>query len=331
MNDAITRRRFGLSLGSAAALATLPSLATAQAPSVEMLKILTGFPAGGTADVLARKVGDKLRGGAYAANTIVENKPGAGGQIGITALRDGAADGSTMLLTPSSMLSIYPYTYTRLQYRLDDVTPVSLGATFHHALSVGPAVPASVKTLKDFFAWCKANPELANCGSPGAGSMPHMILALLTKASGADLRHIPYRGIVPGLQDAVGGQLPAFCGPLGDNLQHVKAGKLRVLGVSGTQRSLFLPDVPTLREQGIDITVREWYGFFMPGKTRPETVKAASAAVQAVLAQAEVIAYGRQFGLEVQGTSPQQLQDLLAADAAEWKGFIHQIGFKADV
>ncbi|HSI59322.1 MAG TPA: tripartite tricarboxylate transporter substrate-binding protein [Ideonella sp.] len=327
MPSPLTRRRFTLALG-ATALGGLPLAARPQ--PTELLKILTGFPAGGTADALARKVADKLR-GSYASAALVENRPGAGGQIGILALRDSPADGSCLLVTPSSMLSIYPYTYSKLQYRLDDVQPVSLGAVFNHALAVGPAVPASVKTLKELLSWARAHPEAASCGSPGAGSMPHMILALLQRQSGAELRHIPYRGVVQGMQDMLGGQIAAFCSPVGDSLPHLKAGKLRVLAVSGTTRSAFLPEVPTLREQGFEITVREWYGFFMPGKAPAEAVQRAAAALQTVLAQPEVIAYGRQFGLEVQGSTPARLQALLAADAQEWKGLIQQIGFKADV
>jgi tripartite-type tricarboxylate transporter receptor subunit TctC len=214
---------------------------------------------------------------------------------------------------------------------LADVAPVSLAAHFNHALAVGPAVPQSVTSLKDFLAWAKAHPELAACGSPGAGSMPHMILALLGRAAGVELRHIPYRGVVQGLQETIGGQLTAFCLPVGDTLPHLKSGRIRLLGVSGKERSVFVPDVPTLKEQGFAITVREWYGFFMPGKASPETLRRAAAYLQPALALPEVIDYGRQFGLEVQASSAPALAELLAADADEWRGIIRQIGFKADV
>jgi tripartite-type tricarboxylate transporter receptor subunit TctC len=208
------RRSFHALAASALLPASLlPQRAAAATP--ELARIISGFPPGGTIDVLARRVADKLRGN-YAANVLVENRPGAAGQIGILALKDSPADGSTMLLTPSSMLSIYPYTYPKLQYTLQDVAPVSQGAYVNHGLAVGPAVPASVKTLKDFLAWARANVDKANFGSPGAGSMPHLIGVLLTKFSGVELRHVPYRGTVPGVQDLVGGQISSFCGPIGD-------------------------------------------------------------------------------------------------------------------
>ncbi|MGH8805455.1 MAG: tripartite tricarboxylate transporter substrate-binding protein, partial [Polaromonas sp.] len=266
-----TRREFTRSIASTAALASLglPLAARAQG-SPELAKILVGFPAGGTTDALARRIADKLRGG-YANNVVVENKPGAGGQIAVTTLRDSPADGSVMLLTPSSMLSIYPFTYPRLPYKLDDVAPVSVGCFFSHGFGVGPAVPDSVKTIKDFLAWAKANPDKANYGSPAAGSMPHMVAALLNKITNSDLKHVPYRGSAPGIQDLLGGQISAMSSPVGDYLPYLKSGRLRLLAISGTQRSPFAPDVPTYREQGHPITVLEWYGFFLPAKATPQT------------------------------------------------------------
>ena len=322
------RRRFIQAAGTLAILGTAwPQALRAQ--GLELGKIIAGFPAGGTVDVLARRVAEKLRGG-YARAVIVENKPGAAGQIGVVTLKDSPADGSVMLVTPSSMLSIYPYIFQKLQYRLDDVAPVSVAAYINHGLAIGPAVPESVKTLKDFFAWSKGNADKASYGSPGAGSMPHLIGVLLAKASASELRHIPYRGAQPGVQDLLGGQISSFSGPIGDFIPHVKAGKLRVLAISGSERSALLPDAPTLRELGFPITVREWYGFFLPGKASAETVRRAALHLQPVLAQPEVVEFGKQFGLEIQSSSPQQLGALLKADADEWRGLIKETGFTAD-
>lgn len=323
----ITRRHF--IQGSLLAGTSISPLAARAQDSLDVARIISGFPPGGTIDVLARRVADKLRGN-YAANMVVENKPGAAGQIGIITLKDANPNGSVLLLTPSSMLSIYPYTYPKLQYKLDDVAPVSVGAYINHGLAVGPAVPDSVKTLKDFLAWAKANEGHANFGSPGAGSMPHMIGILLGKSSGVDLKHIPYRGTVPGVQDLLGGQIASFCGPIGDYLPHVKTGKLRVLAISGKSRSPFLPQAPTLRELGHPLTVREWYGFFLPGKARPEVVRRASAYLQPALAQPDLIEYGKQFGLEIQSSSAPALAELLQADANEWRQLIKQVGFTAE-
>ena len=299
------------------------------AQGIEQARILVGFPPGGTTDVMARKVADKLR-GVYARTVIVENKPGAGGQLGVTALKDAPADGSAMLLTPSSMLTIYPATYPKLTYKADDVQPVSLAMYTQHVFSVGPAVPDGVKNLKDFFAWAKANPDKAAYGSPGAGSMPHLVGVLVGKASGTELRHIAYRGSTPGIQDLLGGQIAAFFGPTGDVITYSKAGKVRVLGTSGAERNVFLPDVPTLREQGVPMALREWYAFFMPAKAGADVVQRASTAVRSVVREPEVIEFAKQFGLEVQGSTPAELADLLKKDGAEWVGLVKQTGFTAE-
>lgn len=326
----INRRHFMHTIGGAAALTSLGLPLTSHAQSsLEVARIVSGFPPGGTVDVLARRVADKLRGN-YATSVLVENKPGAAGQIGVITVKDSNPDGSAMLLTPSSMLSIYPFTYPKLQYKLEDLAPVSVGAYINHGLAIGPGVPPSVKTLKDFLAWAKTNDTGANFGSPGAGSMPHMIGILLGKFTGVNLRHIPYRGTVPGVQDLLGGQISSFCGPIGDYIPHVKTGKLRVLMISGKVRSPFLPEVPSLRELGYPLTVREWYGFFLPGKARPETVRRASAYLQAALGHADLIEYGKQFGLEIESSSAPALADLLQADANEWRRLIKQVGFTAE-
>ena len=324
------RRQFHRALLGATALA-----GTGWAPTVlaqgssEIARILVGFPPGGTTDALSRRVAEKLR-GAYASNMLVENKPGAGGQIAVTTLKNSAADGSVLLLTPSSMLSVYPFTYSKLPYSLDDVAPVSVACFFSHGFGVGPAVPAQVKTLRDFLAWAKANPEKANFGSPAAGSIPHLTAALLAKMTNTDLKHIPYRGSAPGIADLLGGQISAMCSPVGDYLQHVKTGKLRLLGTTGPKRSPFSPDVPTFKEQGIDISVREWYGFFLPGKASPEVRRRAAAYLQPALTSKDVIDSLAQVGMEAQASTPDELAAWLKADADQWRSIVQNLGFSAD-
>lgn len=316
-------------LGSAAWLSLgLHTSARAQA-APELAKILVGFPPGGTSDAMARRIADKLR-GAYATNVVVDNKPGAGGQIAVTTLRDSPADGSVMLLTPSSILSIYPFTYPKLPYKIDDVAPVSVACFFSHGFGVGPAVPESVKNVQDFLAWAKANPDKASYGSPAAGSMPHMVAALISKQTGVALNHIPYRGSAPGIQDLLGGQIASMSSPVGDYLPHLKGGKLRLLAVSGPQRSPFAPDVATLKEQGINISLREWYGLFVPSKTPAAVTRRAATQLQAALAQPDMVASLAQFGMEVQSSTPEQLGAWLKADADEWRQLIRQIGFSAE-
>ncbi len=324
------RRQFTQSLLGAAALgaAGLPWTAQAQG-TPELARILVGFPPGGTTDALSRLVADKLR-GSYARNMLVDNKPGAGGQIAITNLKNAEPDGNTLLLTPSSMLSVYPFTYSKLPYTLDDVAPVSVACFFSHGFGVGPAVPESVKTMKDFIAWAKANPGGANFGSPAAGSIPHLTAALVSKMTQSDLKHIPYRGSAPGIADLLGGQIAAMCSPVGDYLQHVKTGKLRLLGTTGPKRSPFTPDVPTFREQGIDMAVREWYGFFLPGKASADVRRRAAAYLQPALNSKDIIDALANVGMEAQSSTPDQLARWLKADADQWRGIVKEIGFRAD-
>ena len=254
----IDRRDF-LALGAAAAL---PGFAVAQ--GMDTARILCGFPAGGTTDAVSRRIADKLRPG-YAKTVLVENKVGAGGRIAVEELKRSAPDGTTMLMTPAAMITLYPHVYTKLPYGINDVTPVCTACTISFALGVGPAVPETVKNVKDYLAWAKANPDKANYGSPGAGSPPHLLGMLLSKESGVELRHVPYKGSAPGIQDLLGGQVASFSSPIGDYLPHLKGGKLRVLATSGPKRSRFTPDVATYTEQGFGaLEMLEWYGFFMP-------------------------------------------------------------------
>lgn len=322
----LTRRQF---THQSLALLGASASGLTRAQGLPLAKIISGFPPGGTLDVMARRVADKLR-GAYAGTVVVENKPGAGGQVGVLALKDAPADGSTLLLTPSSMLSIYPYTYPKLRYTLDDVTPVSLCARMDHGLAVGPGVPEHITTLKAFLAWAQAHPANAHYGSPGPGSMPHMVGVLLCQQAKVDLRHIGYRGTVPGMQDLLGGMVSAFWGPTGDYLQHIKTGKLRVLAIASPQRSAYLPGVPTLRELGYDLGLREWYGFFLPGKASADTVRQAAQALQQALKQPEVLEAGKPYGLDVAASSPSELAQLLKADAEQWRPLIQQTGFTAE-
>ncbi len=322
----MNRRSFNRTLFCASA--ALPFLPV-QAQDLSQARIVVGFPAGGPIDVLARRVADKLRSG-YAPAVIVENKPGAAGQIAITSTRDSAGDGSTLLLTPSSMLSIYPSTYPKLSYTVSDLQPVSLACQMSHGFAVGPTVPATVKTFADFLRWAKANVASATFATPGAGSMPHLIGALLSKFTGTELTHVPYRGSLPAVQDMLGGQVAAFCGPTGDLIQYVKAGRVRMLLTSGPKRSAFWPEVPTIREAGFPLAVNEWYGFFLPGKASSEAARKAAAYLLGALAQPDVVNYGKQAALEVQSSTPDALTKMLQADAEQWHGLIKQIGFTAE-
>jgi tripartite-type tricarboxylate transporter receptor subunit TctC len=303
----------------------------AQAAPFETVKVITGFPPGGTSDTICRRVASKLAPG-YGKSVVVENRVGAGGQIAVQSFKSMPPDGSALLQTPMSMLGVYPHIYKKLQYDpVNDVVPVSLGATFDFGFAVGPAVPGSVRNIGEFLAWCKANPTQANFGSPGAGAVPHFIGVLIGRSGGIDLKHVPYRGTQPAILEMVGGQIQAVSGPVGEFTQHVAAGKCRLLATTGTQRSKFAPNVPTLVEQGLkDMAFNEWFGFYLPAKSAPEVVQRANAALRTALAEREVIEGLEVMGLEAKSSSPAELAAMLKADTERWGPVVKAIGFTAD-
>jgi len=325
---AIQRRHLMWATG-AAALAALAPLA-ARAQTVENLRILAGFPPGGTTDAVSRQVGNRLR-GSFARNVVVENRAGAGGRIAVEELRRSAADGTTMLTTPSSVITLHPHIYRALPYGPGDLTPVAMAVRFEHAFGVGPAVPAAVRDLRGFLDWARANPALANFGSPSAGSAPHFIGALLARESGVDLRHVPFRGSAPGIQDLLGGQIQAFSSPLGDFLAHLREGRLRLLATSGPTRSRFAPDVPTYVEQGFaGISITEWFGFFMPNGTPVATINAAAQAVRQALGHGEVVDGLAQMGLAAAPSTPAELAAIVRNDFERWGRVIRNAKIRAD-
>lgn len=325
----LSRRALLRSTAAATLLGTLATRARAQA--FETAKIITGFPPGGTSDTICRRVAAKMP-ASYARTTVVENRAGAGGQLAVQAMRQMAADGSVILQTPMSMLGIYPHIYKKLPYDpVADVVPCSLGCTFDFGFAVGPSVPAGVRTVEEFLAWCKANPTQANFGSPGAGAMPHFMGSLIGKARGVELKHVPYRGTQPAILEMIGGQIPAVSGPIGEFTQHVNAGKARLLAASGAQRSKFAPNTPTLVEQGFkDMTFSEWFGFFLPGKATAEVVNRVNAALRVSLAERETIEGLELMGLEAKSSTPAELAAMLKADFEKWGPLVKAVGFTVD-
>jgi tripartite-type tricarboxylate transporter receptor subunit TctC len=323
------RRQFLAATGGAFAfsgLAGLPRLASAQT-LVEQTRVLCGFPAGGTTDAVSRRVADKLR-GSFAKISLVENKPGVGGRLAVEELKRSAPDGTTLLLTPASPITLYPHIYRSLSYGINDVAPVCTACSINFAFAVGPMVPESVKTLKDFLAWAKANPTKASYATPGAGTPNHFVAALLAKESGVDLNHVPYRGSAPGVQDLVGGQIAAMSSPIGDHLTYVKSGKVRVLATSGAQRSRFLPDVPTYAEQGFkSLVMQEWYGFFLPPKTPADIVNRAAVAIKAAVSTQDTIDAFAQLGLEAGANTPEEIARAIREENAAWGPIVKKVGF----
>ena len=244
----LSRRRFVAAAAGAGVSIAAPQRAHSQVVG-KLTRMIVGFAPGGSSDVTARLLVDQMRG--YASTMIIDNRPGAGGRIAVETAKAGAPDGSVLLLSPASMIVLYPHLYKPLGYDpVHDLVAVTTVCAFPFVLSVGPLVPRDVRTLADFIRWCKANPKLASYGTSGAGSMLHFAGMMLARAANFDFTHVPYKGASPALQDLLGGQVASTVGVLGIALPHIQAGNLRALAMTGATRSSFLPDVPTLTEAG---------------------------------------------------------------------------------
>lgn len=311
-----------------ASLAALPLAALAQG---QPPRILVGFPAGGSVDATARRFADFAR-GKIADTVLVEQKVGAGGRIAIAGLKDAAPDGQTLLISPSSMFTIYPHAYRKLAYNpAVDVVAVAPLALSTCGFGVGPMVPAGVKTLAQFADWAKANADKAAYASPAAGAMPHFLGNQFERAAGLKLTHVPYRGAAPGMQDLMGGQIPSGCFSIGDFLPHLASGRVRLLGVTDKARSRFAPDVATFEEQGFKgIVGVESYGLFVPAKTPQAVIDKLADAARAAVREPAVVEALAKLGFEPLSLPPADYAKRLAAERDYWGPVVKASGFSSD-
>lgn len=318
-----------------AAVAALAGLgvghhAAAQA-AVEQLHMLCSGPAGSIPDIVARRVAEQLT-GKYAQRLTVENRPGAAGQIAVNALKAAPADGSTVLLAQGAVATVYPYLYAKLAYDpVLDLQPVSLAGEMTLALAVGPAVPEGVRNVRELADWMRKNPKLANVGSPGTGTLPHLLEAMMFREADAPWQHIVYAGGPPAMVDLLGGQIAALVLPEGLFRQHKATGRLRVLATSGATRSSYFPDVASLVEQGLrDLVVREWFAFFMSARVTPSMLETTSQALRAALARPELVAAFADAGMVATSSTPAALSARIAAEQRYWEPIVRASGIRAE-
>ncbi len=322
----MNRKNFITSL----ALATsMLAAAPASAQSDKTLRVIVGFPAGVSIDVVTRIVAEKLK-DELKRPVIVDNRPGAGGRLAAELLKSAAPDGNTVMVTPIVVPVLAPMVFNKLSYNPEtDFAPVGKVCDFSFAL----AVPANstVKSLKDYSAWLKANPMQANFGTPAAGSLPHFFGVMIGSALNVDMVHVPFNGGAA-LQAAVlGGHAPAGIDVVMEWQQNAKAGKVKVLATSGAQRSKIMPDVPTFKEQGFpDAVGQGWFAMYAPAKTPQTAIDDINKALNKALATPEIRERFATLGLEVATGTPADLQKTMLEDAKRWGPIVKKSGFKAD-
>ncbi|MEP6789924.1 MAG: Bug family tripartite tricarboxylate transporter substrate binding protein [Ramlibacter sp.] len=311
-----------------AALAATALAAPAVLAQERTMKILVGFPPGGSADVIARILAEKMR-ASLGQNVIVDNKPGAGGRVALGELKRAAPDGQTLCLSPSGALVIQPWLFANLGYDpVKDFTAVSLVSTFDFAVTAGPGAPAG--DLKAVLAWMKANPSKANYATSGAGTVPHFAGQLLGQAAGVQMTHVAYRGGAPAAQDLIGGQVPLMVDTASETIEYHKAGKVRILAVTGEQRTKALPEVPTLKEIGINMTADAFFGLYGPAGMAPDVVARIDRAVADALRAPELQEKVYSFGLVPSHASSARLASIQAEHLKRWEAPIKASGFKAE-
>lgn len=319
-----TRRQIIRAAGSAAFLAVAKNGAAQS--KFPQLKIVCGLAAGGEVDQLSRHVAGKLQPG-YANSVIVENKPGAYGQLALSYVKSQPGDGGTILASPMVQLSLFPFTFKSLPYNpLTDFTILTAGVRVPFALAVGPMVPSSVRSLKDYLGWVKQDPKY---GSVAVGGVTAQIItSVLSKASGSDLVPVPYKGGTPATMDTIGGTIPAVATGLGELLPRLADGRLRLIALASEKRHPLIPDVPTLGEQGIaDLDINLYYSFFVRAGTPHEIVEAHSVSLRAALENKEVVAALARLAMEVVPTGPKDSAEILARDREKWKTLVKRIEF----
>ena len=319
-------RRHGLKLLAAAATLAVAGTAAAQGafPS-KPINIIVPFSAGGTTDILARIVGQYL-GTELGQAVIIDNKPGAGGNIGGQQAARAPADGYTLFMGTVGTHAINQSLYKKMPFDpIKDFAPLSRVATVPNLLVAHPSRP--YKTVKELIAYAKAHPGEVTYGSPGSGASPHVSGALFQSMTKAELTHVPYKGSAPAVSDLLGNQIAIMFDNMPSAIQHVRSGKLRPIAVTTAKRSPELPDVPTIAEAGVPgYEATSWFGLWVPAKTPADVQQKLYTALTKVLKDPAVVKKIADQGGEVVIDTPAQFDAFIKAEAAKWGKVVKESG-----
>jgi tripartite-type tricarboxylate transporter receptor subunit TctC len=321
------RRRFLSLAAGAAALPATARLAKSEAYPTRPVHWIVSFTAGGPNDTVARLIGQYLS-ERLGQQFVIENRVGAGGNIGMAAVLSSAPDGYTIgFAAPNNAINTSLYEKLPFDF-IHDSVPVAGTMLLTNVMVVHPDVPA--KTVAEFIAYAKANPGKINMASSGSGTSVHMSGELFKAMTGIEMQHVPYRGSAPAMQDLLTNRVQVLFDNLPGSIAHIKAGALRALGVTAPKRSNALPDVPTIGETVPGYEAIVWYGIVVPKGTPPEIVDTLNSAVNAVLADPKLKARLAELGGEAMPMTPAQFGKLMADETEKWAKVVKFSGAKAE-
>ena len=328
----MTKRQTLALLACALASATLPA-ARAQAPAASWpskpIRWVVPFPPGGAMDAIARTLGEKA-GKTLGQPFVIENKPGAGGNIGADFVAKQPGDGYTLMITSIGMATNKPL-YGKLSYDpIKDFAPVSLLAVVPNVLVTNATQP-DVKTAKDVIAAARKTPGKLTYASAGNGTSIHLAGEVFTSLAQVDMLHVPYKGSGPAVSDLLGGQVNYMFDSITSARPHIESGKLRALGVTTAKRSKSLPNVPTLAEAGLPgYEVSPWFAVFMPAATPKDIVAKVNSALLEAMKDPDVVKRFETIGAEPVGSTPEEMAQHLARESERWTKLIQERGIKLD-
>jgi tripartite-type tricarboxylate transporter receptor subunit TctC len=315
-------------IAACAGLALSAKTGAASGETGPLTKIIFPFSAGGGGDALCRIVAEGIS-QSLGRTIIVENKTGGDGLIGIQFVKNARPDSTTILVTTGPTMYLLPMVQTNPSFdTAKDFVPVSLLARFEFGIVVGAA--SGIKDFKSFVAWLKAHPDQATFGVPSNGTIPHFTGSKLEKVLGIAMTRVAYRGSAPIINDLLGNHLPFGITTIADAIPQHNAGGVRILAVSSAERSPFLPDVPTLKESGVDLVADGWYGMWLPAGSSQDFAHQVSAAIGAALAKADAKEKLSAIGLIPVGTTPEGLTREIADDIALWQPIVKATGYRVE-
>jgi len=321
------RRQFLHLAAGAAALPALPRIARAQTYPTRPVKIVVGFAAGGGTDIVARLTGQWLS-ERVGQPFIIENRPGASGNLATEAVVRAPADGYTLLIASAADATSATF-YDKLNFNfIRDIAPVARVIRVPNVMVVNPSVPA--KTVPEFIAYAKANPGKINMASAGTGSGTHMTGELFKMMTGVNIVHVPYRGLAPALSDLIGGQVQVMFGTMSSSVEYIRTGKLRALAVTTATRWDGLADIPTLNEFVLGFEASQWYGIGAPKGTSADIVDRLNKEINAGLADPKMKARLADLGGTVLPGSPADFGKLIADDTEKWGKVIRAANIKPE-